>query len=191
MRIFLSTLTLVLALLCPNAFAITPVFDLNVFYFTDNMTYTTASAYKRTFYDFMIGMPVTKKKQFIVGWNYDSMAWSDNPSVETSLTVTDMGPKFVYYFDKDREWVAAFTYNLITKGTYTAAGAAATELRGSSMRFEAGYTPLMWTNVLIGAKIVWYKGAFKEEITSNTSLAQVSYDRTVIYPAFAITVRWD
>lgn len=168
------------------------VVDLDLFYFSDTMTYSTSSAYKRTFYDFMIGFPVTKKKSFIIGWNYDGMTFSDDQgSGATTLAVTDMGPKFAYYFDKNREWVAAFTYNLITKGTYTPSGGTATELRGSSMRFEAGYTPQMWENVLIGAKIVWYKGAFKEEITNETTLTQVSYDRTVIYPAFALTFRWD
>lgn len=139
----------------------------------------------------MIGIPVTKKRGFIVGWNYDAMSFTDNPGTATTLSVTDMGPKFAYYFDKNREWVAAFTYNLITKGTYSPGGGTSTELRGSSMRFEAGYTPMMWEGILIGAKIVYYKGSFAEEITGQTALAQVSYDRTVIYPVFALTMRWD
>ncbi len=176
-----------------QAHAITPVFDINVFYFTDTMAHSTDSAYARTFYDFMIGFPVTKKKRFVVGWNYDVMSFSDDATGggATTLSVTDMGPKFAYYLNKDRTWVAALTYNLITTGTYGPAGGTSTELRGTSLRFEAGYTPMMWTNVYIGAKIVYYKATFNEEITANTALEQVSYGRTAIYPAFAMTIRWD
>ncbi len=189
---FLPTLALIAALACPSASAVMPVFDINLFYFTDTMAYSSSPAYKRTFYDLMVGFPVTKKRSFIVGWNYDSLSFSDDDGTgPTTLAVTDMGPKFVYYINKDRTWVLGFTYNLITKGTYSPNGGTATELRGSSMRFEAGYTPMMWENVFIGAKLVYYKATFAEEITNNTTLEQVSYGRTAIYPAFAITVRWD
>ena len=173
-----------------GAHAITPVFDVNVFYFTDTMTYSSTDyAYKRTFYDFMVGFAVTKSKKFIVGWNYDSMSFSDNPGTETTLKITDMGPKLVYYFDKARTWSAGFTYNLITKGDYSTG--TATELRGKSMRFEAGYLPMMWENVFLGAKIVYYKASFNEEITNSTAIADVTDSRTAIYPEFAMTIRFD
>lgn len=189
---FRAGIILIALFAAPGAFALTPVFDLNVFYFSDTFTYSSAnSTYKRTFYDFMAGFGITKKKSLVLGWNYDSMSFSDNPGTETALKVTDMGPKIMYYIDKERTWVVAFTYNLITTGTYTPAGGTSTELRGSSMRAEFGYTPMMWENVLIGAKIVYYKGSFKEEISNNTSLAQVTDSRTVIYPAFSMTFRWD
>lgn len=190
---YLPTFALTAALLCSRpAQAVMPVFDINLFYFSDTMAYSQSPQYGRTFYDFMVGFPVTKKKSFIVGWNYDGMSFTDNDGTgATTLTITDMGPKFVYYVDKDRTWVLGFTYNLITKGAYTPNGGTQTELRGSSMRFEAGYTPMMWENVFIGAKIVYYKATFAEEITNETSLEQVSYGRTAIYPAFALTVRWD
>ncbi len=191
MRLWLNALLISVALATPVAFAVTPVFDINVFYFTDTFTYSSAdSAYKRTFYDFMAGFGLTKKRSFVLGWNYDSMTFSDNPGAETSLKITDMGPKFVYYFDKDRTWVVAFTYNLITKGTYSS-GATTSELRGSSMKAEAGYLPMMWENVFMGAKLNYYKATFNEEITNTTTLTPVSNSRTVIYPSFSMTIRWD
>lgn len=174
-----------------RASAVTPVFDVNVFYFSDTFTHSSvANTYKRTFYDFMIGFGVTKSRRFIVGWNYDTMQFSDNPGTETSLKISDMGPKFVYYFNKDRTWSLGFTYNLITTGTYTS-GSTNSELRGSSMRVEAGYLPMMWENVFLGAKIVYYKASFKEEITNNTTLTDVTDSRTAIYPEFAMTIRFD
>jgi hypothetical protein len=186
-------LLLALAAGAPCAHAVTPMVGANVFYFTDNFTYGSnpASQYKRIMYDLDLGLPLTKKGRWILGWNYASYTFSENTGTETSLKVTDMGPKLTYYFDKDRTWEAALTYNLITKGTYTPGGGSETELRGTSLKFEAGYLPQMWENVFMGAKINYYKASFKEEITNQTALAQVTHSRAVIYPTFAVTFRWD
>ncbi len=180
-----------MAIFCASeARAVKPVFDLNLFYLTDSLGYDgTESQYQRTFYDVMAGFPLTKKRRLILGWNYASLTYSDNPGTETSLKITDMGPKLLYYLNKDRTWVVGMIYNLITKADYTAADT--TELRGSSMRFEFGYTPMMWENVFIGAKLVYYKASFVEEITNQTNLAQVTHSRTTIYPSFTMTFRWE
>jgi hypothetical protein len=168
------------------------VFDANVFYFTDDFTYDdTPNTYSRLMWDVTPAFTLTKKGRFVLGWNYASYTFTENPGTETSLTVTDMGPKFMYYLNKDKTWVFAFTYNLITKADYTAAGASATELRGSSMKGEFGYMPMMWERVYMGAKLNYYQASFNEEITGETALDQVSHSRTVIYPTFAMTIRWD
>ncbi|MGE4131364.1 MAG: hypothetical protein AB7F86_06980 [Bdellovibrionales bacterium] len=175
----------------PRAEAVTPIFDINAFYLSDTFTYSSASSvYNRTFYDLMAGFGMTKKGSFVLGWAYSSMSFSDNPGTETKLTITDMGPKIAYYFDKDREWVIGFTYNLITKGTYSSGGSS-TEMRGSSMRAELGYVPMMWESVLIGAKLIYYQASFSEEVVNQTTLNGVSNSRKVIYPSLSVTFRWD
>lgn len=189
----LSRVLLVLGaiLFCENSRAVTPVIDVNLFYFTDTLTYSSANSdYKRTFYDLMVGVPLTKSRRIVIGWNYASMTYSDNPGTETSLKITDMGPKLMYYLNKDRTWVVAFTYNLISTGTYSSGGTE-TELRGTSMKVEAGYMPEMWEDILMGAKLNYYKATFKEEVTNQTSLSQVSNSRTSIYPSFSFTFRFD
>lgn len=180
----------VLMFTAAETYAYPPVIDANAFYFSDTFNYNSAnSAYKRMMIDLMVGLPLTKKGKWVLGWNYGSYALSENPGTETSLKITDMGPKFEYYLNKDRTWMIGLTYNLISKATYSSGSE--TELRGTSMKVEAGYMPEMWENVLMGAKINWYKANFKEEITNQTSLAQVTHGRTVIYPTFAVTFRWD
>jgi len=174
-----------------QARAASPMIDLGLFYFTDDFTYSSAaSAYKRLMWDVNIGLNLNKKGTWVLGWNYGSYTLTENPGTETSLTITDMGPKVYYYLDKQRTWVTALTYNLITKADY-ASGSATTELRGTSLKFEAGYMPMMWEGVYMGAKINYYKADFKEEITGQTALAQVTHNRAVIYPTFAMTIRWD
>jgi hypothetical protein len=134
-------------------------------------------------------MNLSKKGQWVLGWNYDSMSFSDNPGVITTVAITDMGPKVTYYIDKARTWSLAVTYDLITKAAYNSAGTI-TELRGTAIKVEAGYTPEMWDGILMGAKINYYKPTFAEEIVS-TSLTKVAYGRAVIYPSFAFIFRWD
>lgn len=178
------------AILATPALAAPPVIDANLFYFSDSFTYETDSSNSRMMWDIMVGIPISKKGRWVLGWNYDSLSFTDKPTTETTLTVTDMGPKLIYYFDKHKTWAVGLTYNLITKGTYTS-GSTNTDLRGTSMKFEAGYLPMMWENVFIGAKINYYKPSFTEEVTNTTQLEQVSYSRTTIYPSFAFTFRFD
>lgn len=176
----------------PRAHAFAPVFDGNVFYFTDSLVYDSAtSAYNRTFFDFMLGIPLTKSGSFVVGWNYDSYSFIDNPETATTLKISGMGPKFVWALDKEKTCVVSFTYNLITKGTYTPAGGTASELRGSSMRAEFGYQPAIGENFFLGPKLNYYKATFTEEVTGETTLTKVTDSRTSIYPSLGFTYRFD
>lgn len=185
----LASLLLVLA--APHARAVAPVFDAGFFYFNDAFAYGgSTSTYNRMFWDIMVGMPLSKKGKWVLGWNYDAFSFSDNPGTATTLTITDMGPKLLYYMDKDRTWVIGLTYNLITRATYSD-GSANTQMRGTSLRAEFGYVPHMTENLLMGAKLVYYKPSLSEEITNQTQLAQTTNGRTVIYPSFAITYRFE
>lgn len=179
-------------LLCAsaNAFAVDFAVDLDVFYFTDTFSNGgTSSAYNRTMWDFAPQVSLVRKGGFLIGWNYDSMSFTDTPSgTSTKLTVTDMGPKLVYYFNKSQTWVVAFTYNLITKANYSS-GSTTAELRGSAMKGELGYMPELFENIFIGAKINYYKASFTEQVVSTT-LTKVTDGRTVIYPTFSVTFRF-
>jgi hypothetical protein len=190
MKSVLLFLGLVLA--APRAQALLPVIDANLFYFSDGMVYSSAtSAYNRTFWDFMIGMPTSSKGYWVIGWNYDTYSFIDNPGTATKLSITDMGPKILYAINKDKTFVFAFNYNLITKGSYSPGGGTTSELRGTSMRVELGYTPAVSENCFMGPKLNYYKATFTEEITGQTALAKVTDSRTVIYPSFTITYRFD
>lgn len=172
--------------------AVTPVIDANLFYFSDTMSYSSkTSAYQRLFWDAMVGMPLTSKKTWILGWNYDSYSFSDNPGTATTLTITDMGPKLLTYFDKDRTWVLGLTYNLITTGAYSASGSTGIVLTGSSLRAEFGYSGVITEGVLIGARLNYYKASFNQKITNNATLTTVSDGRTAIYPSISFTFRFE
>jgi hypothetical protein len=173
-----------------QASAVQFAFDVDVFYFTDSFANNgTTSSYGRTMWDVAPMVGLDNKGTILIGWNYDSMSFTDTPSgTTTSLTVTDMGPKIVYYFNKSRTWVVAFTYDLITKANYSS-GSTTAELRGTAMKGELGYMPEMFENIFIGAKINYYKATFSEQVVSTT-LTKVTDGRTLIYPTFSATFRF-
>jgi len=167
------------------------IFDANVFYYSDTFTLATATSSKRTMYDFSVGMNLTKKGQLVLGWNYASSSFADDDgTTQTTLTVTDMGPKLAYYLDKELTWCIAVSYNLITKGSYSTGSGSATEYRGTSIKADLGYLPQISESFYLGLKLNYYKPTFSEEITGQTALAQVSYGRAVIYPSIAISARF-
>jgi len=166
--------------------------DVDLFYFSDNFSVGSGSAntYSRLMWDIAPMIAVDKKAQFLIGWNYDSMAFTDSPGgAATTLTVTDMGPKLAYFINKDRTWEVAFTYDLITKANYTS-GSTTAELRGTAMKAEFGYLPQMWEGIYVGAKLNYYKPTFSEQVVSTT-LTKVTDGRTTIYPTFSVIFRWD
>ncbi len=190
MRFLLKSIVSLLCL-APSVGVCGALIDANVFYFSDAFAYSEeTTTFNRTMWDFFIGMGLNKKNAYVLGWNYDSMSFDDNPGTATKLTVTDMGPKFLAYLNKERTWVIGFTYNLITKGKYTEGSAAAVELRGSAMKVEVGYTPEVSEGILIGAKLNYYKASFNETVV-NESITKATNGRTVIYPTLSFTVRWD
>lgn len=189
----MKSLVLTLALIFTStSHAVLPVVDAGVFYFTDSMVYSSqTSSYSRTFFDFMVGLPLSNKGRWVLGWNYDSYSFKDNPGTATTLTISDMGPKILFSLSKDNSFVLGLTYNLITKGSYTPGGGTKSELRGSSLRAELGYQPAVSEHTYLGLKLNYYKATFNEEITGQTALAKVTDSRTVIYPSLAYTYRFD
>lgn len=188
-----NLLFLLLAGVCwvPSVGRCGAVLDANVFYFTDTFPYDEdTSTFKRTFWDFFVGMGLNKRNQYVLGWNYGSMTFDDDPGTPSKLTVTDMGPKFIAYLDKDRAWVFGLTYNLITKGKYSENGGAAVDLRGSSMKVEVGYTPPISETLAFGVKLNYYKASFNEKVVDD-SITKKANSRTTIYPTLSLTARWD
>ncbi|MCB0412273.1 MAG: hypothetical protein KDD22_07085, partial [Bdellovibrionales bacterium] len=121
-----------LALFSANSNAASLFVDLNAFYMSDAAQTTSTTSETKTFFDAAIGFGVNKTSQWQVGWNYSSYGAS---TTDTTYTSSEMGPKFGYYFDKDRNWGASFSYNMIVTGTNTESGTTS-NWRGTSMKFD-------------------------------------------------------
>ncbi len=156
--------------------------ELNAFYFSDAATVSTTSTRTEMLFDGCLGFDIDKTGMYQVGWNYSSHSVSDASTTTTTYTSAQMGPKFVFYFNKERTWALAGAYNLITTATYSTGGSTAEKWRGTSMNIEFGYGLPLSEAMRLGLRLI-YSAASYTEVVTTSSLTTVSYARTLIYPA--------
>lgn len=165
--------------------------DVNAFYYSDTLTAAKTNTASRLAWDGALMLSLTRKGDVVLGWNYSSITASDVIDTTTvDYSSTEMGPRLGYYFDKKNTFSLFATYNMIATAQYSYAGTAA-EWRGTSLKGELGYLPTINDELFVGIKIIYYKSSFGESVTNSTTLTNVSYGRAIIYPAFALSYRFD
>jgi len=166
------------------------VIDLNLFYFTDGLVAAEESTYGATLYNAFIGFDLGREGRYQIGWNYSSHS---TEIVENASTVTysstQMGPGFVYYVGKRRNWRLSASYNLVTEGTYQRTGGTEEALRGSSINADFGYQIRFESAMSIGFRINYVSTSFSES-REATTVEDVSYSKSLIYPSAALTVEF-
>jgi hypothetical protein len=164
------------------------VFDTNVLYYTDTTTAAKESSHGATMYDVLIGFDVDKKGMYQVGWNYSGHSTeTKDDSTTISYKSTQMGPGFVFYFDKDRSWRLGFSYNLKTTATYTYGSGTEEEWRGSTMNGTFGYQLRFGDGFSLGIRMNYSSASYSEKVITTTK-TDVSYKKSMIYPSIAITL---
>ena len=156
----------------------------NLFYTNDALTQTSATTANRMFYDVAIGFNIDKKGFYQAGWAYDGFATSDAAgSSTTTYSATAMGPKFNFFFGKQRQWNLGLTYGIVSKATYSVSGSNAEVWSGTSYKAELGY--IMRSDdgaFFFGVKINYVSASYTERIIGSTNYSTISYNRTFLYP---------
>ncbi len=162
-------------------------FDTNLYYTSEGLTTAAATTSTRTMYDIGVGFSVGKSNQFQVGWNYTGHATSDSTAgVATTYTSTQMGPRFVFYFDKGLRWRTSFAYNLSTSANYTAGAAAAEKWKGTGLGADFGYQFEVNQAFSIGARLNYSTATYNESLVNGTTYSTVSYVKTFMYPSVGL-----
>jgi hypothetical protein len=188
-KIFFISALMACFLTASNARAF--ILDLNMFYYSDAFKVAEQNNATRMFGDLGIGLSADKKGMYVIGWNIGYTSAVDQVAgVNTTYTVTEMGPKFGMFFDKERFWSLWATYNLVVNGTYSAAGATSETWRGSSIKIEMGVTPALDTEYFAGVKLVYHSETFNESLIGSSNYSQVTYSRSFIYPALNFSLRY-
>jgi hypothetical protein len=174
----------------PSVAEATVSLDGNAFYFTDTYSTSSSSTYSRLFWDAALSINLTKKGGTMIGWAYASSTFTDNANGQSQTVVASgMGPKLTFYLDKENLWSFSFTYLLLLTGTDSSQSGVSYE--GTGMKAEFGYVTPISDTIFLGAKINYFSASFSKQITNQTSLSQVSYGRTAIYPSVAFMLRFD
>ena len=160
--------------------------DLNFFFLTDSLETTATTSRTSIFYDIALMLDLNKKGTVSLGWSYDSVSISDEATSTTDFDLTEMGPKFNYYFDKGRVWGTGVVYNLISNATYNPG--TAQKWRGGSYKIDFFYTPPITDELYIGVKLNYYVATYTEAV-SSTTLTTISYTKSIIYPSLTISYR--
>lgn len=161
-------------------------FDLNLFYFTDELSLDDKDSSDRTFYTVFLGFIVDRDARYHIGWNYATYQTTDKISdVENKYSSTQMGPSFVMYLNRARSWRLGLSYNLITTGKFEGNGDPEVEWRGTGLAVELGYRYRMGERSSIGLSLNYSSTSYNEEFIDTTK-EDVSYSRTHIYPSIAM-----
>ncbi len=165
------------------------MFDFNLFYFSKTLTIDSAETGSQMFGDLAFSLELSKKNAVYLGWSYGFRSTSDASTTTTTISASEMGPKFGMFFDKDMTWGAFVTYNLVATSTYAPGGGTEQTWRGSTIKAEIGWAPQVTDNMFIGVRLNYYTATFTERIQNVTDYAQVSIPRTLMYPAFFFAYR--
>ena len=137
------------------------------------------------------GATLDNTKTFIIGQNLTS--WNKtqkkgSSDTESSLNLTEFGPKVLYYFTKYRTWFASVTYNFYVKGTIDTSGTEV-EASGTSIAASLGYHYKITTRLALGASLRYHQTTIANQVEDSTS-SDVSKTYTSIYPMFELSVRY-
>ncbi len=163
------------------------VYDLNLFYDSRALTVSSAETGTKMFIEGSALVDISKNPHMAVGWSYAMYSTSDTTTTATTISASDMGPKFTWFMDKKELWSLSLTYNLIGSTTYSS-GSSDT-WRGTSIKADVGWGPQLGDNSFLGIKLNYYSATYTENLVGGTSYSQVSYARSFMYPSVFISYR--
>ncbi len=156
--------------------------DLDVFYFSDTLKEDSNLTSTTMVYDIGFSTFLDRKESYSVGWNIMAVSQSQSSgSSTTTFSSMDMGPKFSWYFDKEKAWGVDIAYHIQSTASYSVSGASST-WRGSSIKFAFGYSYPLTDTMKLGLWLNYWSGTYPETLTGGTQFAKVSYQRTLISP---------
>ena len=162
-------------------------FELGALYLTDDLTSTASTKSSKTAYNVAILMVSEGKNSYGVGWSYQGYSTLDTTTTDTKYNSTETGPKFIYYFGREKIWYTGLIYNLSAKAKYENSLGSA-EWRGTSLVLQFGYLPYVTSKSQVGIKLNYHTASYNEQITNSTTLTATENKKTSIYPTIEYSI---
>lgn len=160
--------------------------ELNAFYFSESETTATTSTASRMFIDAAIGFRIDKKGQYLVGWGYSTHSQTDAGTATTTYTSTQMGPRFLWFIDKDKIWSLGLAYYLVTQASYSDGTGNAETWKGSALHVDAGYNLPFSENLSMGLRLNYSSASYAEKLIGSDDYSTIAYVKTFIYPSICV-----
>lgn len=157
--------------------------ELNAFYNSDGFKNEKTNSNTVLLYDVSIGFAIDKKGFYLAGWNYTghSTSKSDGTTTETYAS-TQMGPRFIFFFDKAKMFNLGVTYNISTKASFND-GSTTFTWKGTAMKADFGMNFPIGETSFLGLRVNYSTASYNEQLEGSSNYETVSYNRNFIYPS--------
>lgn len=173
--------------LSPRANAL--MLDSNLFYLSDSLDITDQT-FSRHGFDLSLAMGLDQDAMLNLGVNVSAMGTMDEASgTEVKWSTFDYGVKFIAFLDRVKTWGLGLAYNLKAEGNWKS-GATELDWRGSSVKFDIGYNPLVFNGFYFGVRLSYYVALYNEESTNGgSSYSSKDVQRSFVYPSIYLSYR--
>jgi hypothetical protein len=147
---------------------------------------------KNTFSDMtnhiFLGASFDNKEKIIVGQSASFVSNQFKATNTDKLSTTELGPRLNYYFNDDKTFFAAITWNPYAKGKRTAAGVSE-DISGWSYLLSIGAVSKLGNNFFLGASLNYHSLSISKAIAGTTA-ATVNNTYTSLMPMLNISMRF-
>lgn len=168
----------------PSSRAKAAFIDLNFLYFSDTLTTSSTVTTSRTSYDLGFGLTFGSGNRWLGGLNFGGGTFEDAATTTTSYAFTDLGIKIGFFLSPRKTWLTTLAYNISSTADYDN-GTSTYTLRGTSIKADLGYCVWIMDSVAVALKLYYYLPSITESVL-GTTLTEVSYSRSTIYPGFSL-----
>lgn len=161
--------------------------DTNFSYLSSNTDAVTTESSATMYGSAFVGAAMDKA--WYIGW--DTVYTSARPvtSLGTqTLTNLKMGPAFGFFFNDSHSFTVSASYYVYSTATYKSLGGTSSSWLGGGYQAQIGYTPVVFDSLMIGIRLIYDVSTYRTSTTSSV-VTNVSYTKTDIFPAFALTFR--
>ena len=160
--------------------------ELNVFYSSETSSTGSSVSRGRTFLEGALGFRIDKKGQYLVGWGFASHSVADSATSSETYSSLQMGPRFLWFMDKDKSWSLGLAYYIVTTGSYSGGGGSSETWKGTALHADLGYNLPLDDNLLFSVRYNYSAATYSERLVDSTTYSAVSYNKTFIYPSLAV-----
>ena len=166
------------------------VLESNLFYYTNALTSTTSDTQSKWLGEVFAGGSIPK--YYFMGWNVNLNNRSTSSAAgSTSLTTTEMGPRFGAFFGKGGIYSVALTFNPLVSATFNPPNGGGTEKwQGYGYLIELGFAPQVGKVLYAGVKIIYDVARYSSRTDAGNITSSVSYTQSSIFPSLYLSWRY-
>lgn len=138
-----------------------------------------------------LGASLDKSNRLFLGQSIHMWSKTHKASqggAESDISITELGPRILYYFNDERTWMVSLVYNPYARGTRTINGQEE-ELSGSGYLLNFAYQIKISKSLFLGASVNYHSFSVSKSSVNNTE-TEVSQSYTSMMPMLDISFRF-